>query len=248
MFFFFFGGGICRYTGKTKPFRPSPLLPGSELIAVEPESGEPLVLTNVAEDDSLLGAKRKKSPPLRLSFTAMNAFLTCPHQYRMQYILRIPSKQTGPMALGSALHEAVSEYLAHYMDTGRAELSVMQRVLGAQWERIRALYVASGVASDAEHRRSADRILESFHARHLANPGAPHLTEQEFLIAVQGVLVRGFIDRVDEEDEGARDDRALDPLERHTPDARRRGEVALGLAFHEAVAKYLARYHLNLLI
>ena len=59
------------------------------------------------------GRRRERGPieePLTLSFSAIDAYLTCPLKYKFGHVVRVPVPPHHAMIYGSALHRAVQEF------------------------------------------------------------------------------------------------------------------------------------------
>jgi len=48
--------------------------------------------------------------PLKLNQDSINSYLTCPLQYRYNYLLKLPKSQTGAMVLGTAVHKSLEAF------------------------------------------------------------------------------------------------------------------------------------------
>lgn len=65
------------------------------------------------------GSKNKAAPePLRLSFSSINSYGICPHNYYLQHVLQVTPSPSPRMVYGKAMHEAVARCLrATELDT-----------------------------------------------------------------------------------------------------------------------------------
>ena len=140
------------------------------------------------------------SPPSTLSPSRANDFKTCPLQYRLRTIDRLPEPTTPAMLKGTLVH-AVLERLFDLSAGDRTS----QRALGLvepEWERLRQTDDASGVftdtAAEADWLAEARVLVESYFR--LEDPRRLEPAERECLIEAttgDGVRLKGYIDRLD---------------------------------------------------
>jgi DNA helicase-2/ATP-dependent DNA helicase PcrA len=137
--------------------------------------------------------------PLTLSFSGIDAYLSCPLKYKFSNVVRVPVPPHHAMIYGSAIHRAVQEFHRRH---ARGEVMTDDE-LGAAFE---AAWTNEGFLS-REHedaRLAAGReTLRRFRAAQL-EPGAviPAYVEREFSFALGGDRIRGRWDRVDIEPGG----------------------------------------------
>jgi DNA helicase-2/ATP-dependent DNA helicase PcrA len=132
--------------------------------------------------------------PLTLSFSAIDAYLTCPLRYKLGNVVRLPVPPHHAMIYGSALHRAVQEFHRRHARgdaMGEAELIA---AFEAAWTN------EGFLSRDHEDARleAGRETLRRFRAAQL-EPGAiiPAYVEREFSFAVDGDRIRGRWDRVD---------------------------------------------------
>jgi putative RecB family exonuclease len=155
-------------------------------------------LREVAEGDPLLDADGR----LRLSFTRIDTFSTCPRKFRYQYVDALATRPAPQLSFGSSIH-AVLEWL---YDRKHPELPTLE-------ETLQALYDRWDVTGYAEVPREEQRvayehareIVARFHRRVRAEGfRLPAAVEAWFELAFEGkVVVVGAIDRVDVDADGA---------------------------------------------
>jgi hypothetical protein len=143
-------------------------------------------------------AAASETPPLRLSFSSIDAYLTCPQRYNLLYMERVPPRVNGPMMAGSALHAAIARYLELLMETGERDPDVLRETLVASWRR--GHYGTA--AADAARLRELLGVLTAFHVREAAAGRVPVEVEHSFKVRFRDddgrdAYLSGFIDRVD---------------------------------------------------
>jgi len=132
--------------------------------------------------------------PLVLSFSGIDAYLSCPLKYKLGNVVRVPVPPHHAMIYGSALHRAVQEFHRRH---ARGEVMTEDELVAA----FEAAWTAEGFLSrDHEDARLAAgrETLRRFRAAQL-EPGAviPAYVEREFSFALGGDRIRGRWDRVD---------------------------------------------------
>jgi ATP-dependent DNA helicase UvrD/PcrA len=139
-------------------------------------------------------ATRSTDEPLTLSFSGIDAYLSCPLQYKLGHVVRLPVPPHHAMIYGSALHRAVQEFHRRH---ARGEV-MSEEALIASFE---AAWTNDGFLS-REHedaRLEAGRAtLRRFRSAQL-EPGVviPAYVEREFSFSLAGDRIRGRWDRVD---------------------------------------------------
>jgi DNA helicase II / ATP-dependent DNA helicase PcrA len=184
--------------------RPSPFV--MEALDLPPASADPALRTAsslerieaaappIARRDPAVQAKRPIEEPLTLSFSAIDAYLTCPEKYRLGHVVRVPVPPHHAMIYGSALHKAVQEFHRRH---ARGEV-MSEEELFASFD---AAWTNEGFLSrDHEEARLAGgrETLRRFREAQL-QPGAviPAYVEREFSFLLGGDRIRGRWDRVD---------------------------------------------------
>ncbi|HEX5822856.1 MAG TPA: ATP-dependent DNA helicase [Candidatus Limnocylindrales bacterium] len=184
--------------------RPSPFV--VEALDLPPASVDPAVRA-ASSLDRIEAAATRPAPlepasagrvpieePLTLSFSAIDAYLSCPLKYKLGHVVRVPVPPHHAMIYGSALHKVVQEFHRRH-----ARGEVMSEVeLLASFD---AAWTNEGFLSrDHEDARLATgrETLRRFRAAQL-EPGAviPAFVEREFTFSLGGDRVRGRWDRVD---------------------------------------------------
>jgi DNA helicase-2/ATP-dependent DNA helicase PcrA len=156
----------------------------------------------------LASPRASEDEPLTLSFSGIDAYLSCPLKYKLGHVVRVPVPPHHAMIYGSAVHRAVQEFHRRH---ARGEVMTEEQLFAA----FDSAWTNEGFLSrDHEDARlSAGReTLRRFRAAQL-EPGAviPAYVEREFSFSLGGDRIRGRWDRVDIEaadapgDEGARD-------------------------------------------
>jgi RecB family exonuclease len=134
---------------------------------------------------------------LRLSYSAINTYQTCPLQYRLRYVEGRPTRPSAALSFGHSLHEAVRWF---YDVPTPDPPSVPQLVdyLETCWE-------AEGYSSPEEEVRyfyQGRSALELFHRRNAPDFRVPAALEHYFVLDLGFCELSGVIDRLDKDAAG----------------------------------------------
>lgn len=145
------------------------------------------------------------TPPAYLSPSAINTFRQCPQKYKLSSIDRIPQPPTWHTHLGSFVH-AVLEHLygndphERGLDDARAIAAELWAAEGWQ-DRVEALEEKPGTVTD--FKKAAFSCVQNLYG--LEDPAETELDgrEDEVNTSVEGVTMKGFIDRWVLNDDGS---------------------------------------------
>jgi DNA helicase-2/ATP-dependent DNA helicase PcrA len=134
-----------------------------------------------------------------LSATSIDAYDTCPLKYKLMHDWQIPGPASAAMLYGKIVHDVLGDiHKAILAGRGRSEGEVLQR--------FREMMAAA--AFDDEYQRKlfevqgAKQLSQYVAARAQEPPPAILTVEKSFEMKVDGVRVRGRMDRVDQLDAG----------------------------------------------
>ncbi len=129
---------------------------------------------------------------MRLSYSSINTYETCPAKFKFQYEDRLPSSPSPALAFGDSLHRALNRFHARPVPVAPS-LEELQEMLEAVWVR-------EGYASEEEERSYLEhgrRVLAQYHRDNADDYRIPAALEFRFTIEVEGVELSGVIDRMD---------------------------------------------------
>ena len=139
-----------------------------------------------------------------LSYSSMSTYEQCPLKWKLHYIDKIPELPKPYFSFGTVMHE-VMEYFYMEKENGRV---VGPRVEAPSMEDLLRYYsetwTSEGYRSpheEEEYRHLGEKIIRGYYEEHAPKFHMPIATEHGFMLDVEGVKVRGFIDRVDRIDE-----------------------------------------------
>jgi DNA helicase-2/ATP-dependent DNA helicase PcrA len=139
------------------------------------------------------GCTRERS--LVLSASAIEQYLRCPMQYRIQREWKLPDDAGAPLQYGAAMHTALKDY---FDAQGQGRPRSTAETIGVFQEQFKTAAIPDAL----QRRLYEEQGIQQLTAFVAAQQGRPQpkvvATEQAFQIKVNGVEVRGRIDRVDE--------------------------------------------------
>ena len=132
-----------------------------------------------------------------LSYTQIATYQSCPLLYRLQYIDGLKPKEKGYFSFGSVLH-LCAEYFFRIKVPPPPSLDELLDYYQQSW-----LSEGYQSAEEEENYQAYGReILIGFWRIHSADFRMPLAIEKMFYIDIDGIKLRGFIDRVDKLDSG----------------------------------------------
>ena len=178
---------------------------------------------------------RSGGKPIALSFSKLDAYLTCPRQYHLRHVVRVPEPPHHALVYGRALHQAVAAFNLGRMRGTSPEDDAVLAVFAAHWSSegflSREHEEARFAAGQAALRRFRQRELDG-------GAGIAAGVEERFSFAFEGERIDGRFDRLDETAEGTviTDYKSGDVRDVATARQRARQSLQLGLyaLAHEA--------------
>lgn len=147
--------------------------------------------------------------PERFSFSQLAAYSSCPLQYKLAFILRIPAPTDKPsLIFGHVMHEVLREFMLPLLVDEEKNLFSAPDDLSV--ERILGLYEKHWVADGYGSRENREKywqkgqaILSDF-VKKISSAPAPRvlLLEKDFVFKINGESIKGAIDRVDKLPDG----------------------------------------------
>ncbi len=129
---------------------------------------------------------------MRLSYSSINTYETCPAKFKFQYEDRVPQARSPALAFGDSLHRAL--HLFHNRPVPvPPSLEELLDMLEMSW-------VSEGFVDESEERTYRDhgrQVLAEYHRENASAYRIPAALEFRFTIHVEGVELSGVIDRMD---------------------------------------------------
>ena len=130
---------------------------------------------------------------MRLSYSSIDTYETCPAKFRFRYEDRLPSKRSPALSFGDSLHQA----LFRFHDRPVPVAPALEELL----EMLDGVWVSEGYASEPEersYREHAEQVLADYHRDNAPAYRIPAALEHRFAIDVDRARTRAT--RVDPEE------------------------------------------------
>jgi DNA helicase-2/ATP-dependent DNA helicase PcrA len=182
--------------------RPSPFI--AEALD-SPSLGAPTGIDALTQIEALGSAPvavpampRRSRPEMEFSFSELETYIDCPERYRLRHVVGLPTPVHHALTYGSALHRAVAAF--HLSRARGAPLTDEELA-----DEFRAAWSPEGFLSreHEEARFAAGReALRRFRELELERPTDVVAVERPFAFSMDGIRIRGRIDRLDRTPEG----------------------------------------------
>jgi DNA helicase-2/ATP-dependent DNA helicase PcrA len=152
--------------------------------------------------------------PARFSFSQLIAFDTCPLQYKFAFILNIPRKGRYVFSFGKSLHKTLYQFSQIWRENQKTkQKNLFDKKTGKEkilpFEYLLKIYEQCWIDEwyqNKEHqekyKEKGKQVLKMFYEDLFnTNPKIRYL-EKEFNFKIGGYIIKGFIDRVDENNGG----------------------------------------------
>jgi RecB family exonuclease len=129
---------------------------------------------------------------VKLSYSSIHTYETCPAKYRFQYEDRLPTGTSPALAFGDSLHRALHRFHDRPVPVAPS-LGELQEILEGEW-------VSDGYRDPSEeslYLAHARQVLDQYHRENASSFRIPAALEFRFRIDIEGVEVNGVIDRMD---------------------------------------------------
>jgi putative RecB family exonuclease len=128
---------------------------------------------------------------VKLSYSAISTYETCPAKYRFQYEDRVPAGPSAALSFGDSLHQALYRFHSRPVPVAPP----LEELLGT----LDDVWVSEGFSEEeqAAYREHAHEVLTRYHKDNAGDYRIPAALEFRFRIEVEGVAISGIIDRLD---------------------------------------------------
>jgi putative RecB family exonuclease len=137
---------------------------------------------------------------VRLSFSRIDTYRTCPRQFRYRYIDRLPGKPAPALSFGSSIHDALERFYDRKLPVEPSEDELVD-MLYESWD-------SSGFGDlsreeQMQYYRQGQDVLRRYHRKVTGSYRLPVATEAWFELPFEDAVVVGSIDRVDSDEDGS---------------------------------------------
>ncbi|MBA3551598.1 MAG: PD-(D/E)XK nuclease family protein [Actinobacteria bacterium] len=129
---------------------------------------------------------------MRLSYSSISTYETCPAKYRFQYEDRLPSAPSPALSFGDSLHRTLHRFHNRPVPVAPT-LEELHGMLEHEW-------VSEGFRDPGEEQLYLDharQVLSQYHRDNASSFRIPAALEHRFTVEVEGVQLSGTIDRMD---------------------------------------------------
>jgi putative RecB family exonuclease len=132
-----------------------------------------------------------------LSYTQVSLYQRCPLSYKLQYIDRLETRDKGYFSFGTTIHKC-AEYFYKVKVPPPPSLEKLLQFYEDNW--LSAGYESA--EEESSYKAYGRELLAKFWELHQPDFRMPIAVEWMFNIDIEGVKLRGFIDRIDKLDSG----------------------------------------------
>jgi len=132
------------------------------------------------------------------SFTQIKDYMDCPLKYKLTHIDKVPRRPKPYFTFGSVIHETLKRFYELIQKNRGADLQGLLRIYKELW-------APSGYRDKREeaiYKTRGERELRAFFSHNKDSLKAPLYVEKKFALEIDGRPFKGFIDRIDELDNG----------------------------------------------
>ncbi len=129
---------------------------------------------------------------MKLSYSSISTYETCPAKYKFQYEDRLPTQGSPALSFGDSLHRALRRFHDRPVPVAPT-LPELHEMLEGEW-------LSDGYRDQAEERLYRDhawQVLAEYHTANADSFRIPAALEFRFTVEVEGVQISGVIDRMD---------------------------------------------------
>ena len=131
-----------------------------------------------------------------LSHSSLSLYLQCPLKYKFQYIDGLKEKPRSYLSFGSSVHDALEYFFGEKFFTPPSLEDV--------FEYYEKNWISEGYADKEEENKyfeEGKHILSDFYEKHTKPYKRPLAVEHQLLFEVNGVKIKGYVDRIDKIDD-----------------------------------------------
>ncbi len=133
------------------------------------------------------------------SFTQIESYSECPLRYRFTFIDKIPRRPKPYFSFGSTIHDVLKEFYAHLQKGHDVDIQTLLDIYNDTW-------ISGGYKDKKEekiYKMRGKRELTEFFNKNKSSLKAPLYIEKKFILNIEKRILKGFIDRIDELEDGS---------------------------------------------
>lgn len=161
------------------------------------------------------------SKPKKFSFSQISSYETCPYQYKLAHVIKIPTKGNASLSFGQTMHSTMQKFYIRVQELNKIkqvslfsmrdekEATPSSGFKSPQFEELLDMYNQSWIDDwyqNSEQKKKyyeqGKDILKKFYERNNNNFGIPINLEAWFKVSIDGNILHGRIDRIDQLPDG----------------------------------------------
>ncbi len=187
--------------------------------AQKPKGAVILSKSSMRRVDETPGSFRYETPE-KFSFSQIRSYQTCPYQYKLAHVLKIPTKGGASLSFGQTMHLTLQKFYERVQEINRVEQPTLfslpepvkndGQISVPTLDELLELYKRHWIGDWYESKRQREEyyqkgkeILTLFYTSHEGNWTIPVSLEGWFKIKVGDSVVHGRIDRIDQLPDGS---------------------------------------------
>lgn len=150
-------------------------------------------------DSIIVNEKREKIHVDYLSYSQIETFKTCPLQYKLKYIYKVPTPFSAPLSFGISMHAALKDFYFNFKSERKQSEKLILAALKDSW-------TSEGYRSKSHEKKMFDKgkkFLSGYYKKEFNPKTVPAALEQSFVVPLsvpkgaRPLKIGGKIDRVD---------------------------------------------------
>ena len=134
------------------------------------------------------------SKPLRVSYSQINSYMTCPMQYKFRYVFNILAPKTAPPIFGQVIHKTLQHFYLKVINGEKTDKNTLLELYENFWES--GCFVDP--TEEMKYKQKGERQLAGFYEKNKDTLRPPLYVEKDFLLQVGVITITGKIDRIDD--------------------------------------------------
>jgi DNA helicase-2/ATP-dependent DNA helicase PcrA len=159
--------------------------------------------------------------PKKFSFSQLASYESCPYQYKLAHVIKIPTRGNASLSFGQTMHSTMQKFYTRVQELNKVKQSslfTLQKEAGAEkgsgvkypsLENLIDLYNQSWIDDwyqNSEQKKTyyeqGKDILKKFYEKNFPNFDIPISLEGWFKVSIEGNILHGRIDRIDQLPDG----------------------------------------------
>jgi len=130
---------------------------------------------------------------LRLSFSQIDTYQTCPLMYKFRYIFKVHSPKTAPPTFGQVIHKTLQHFYTNLKDGRKADKNTLLKLYESFWEP----GCFEDKMQELSYKKKGEMQLTHYYEKNKDILQPPLYIEKLFLLNLDDITIDGKIDRID---------------------------------------------------